>query len=288
MRSMGKSRRIAVVSVLLCVVSGGAWALSAQAFASGSVRAAASTIPTPPQPTLKVHVATAAPNTTATNAHCGQTITASLTLNGDLYCPGSSGGLGVSGASVILNLNGHTISSDGNTYSTCIAVYGTSDTVENGHISNCESGVQVGGSKNTVTKLTMSDNSFGLVDAGGSNKVTLNTIVDNPGAGILSYGFGGTFTSNRIANNAWGFIDYASGITVTSNSIDSNSLNGILIDVSGEPAGTFTSNSVNYNGDEGVQRDSGTGSATDGGGNTAHGNGYANSTMEQCNGIACS
>lgn len=288
MRSMGKSRRIAVVSVLLCLVSGGAWALSAQAFASGSVRSAASTIPTPPQPTLKVRAATAAPSTTATNAHCGETITASLTLNGDLYCPGEGDGLNVAGASVILNLNGHTISSDGNVFSNCLVVYGTSDTVENGHLTNCANGVQTGGSKNTLTKLTIWGTSFGVIDAGGSDKTTLNTIIGNSGAGIISDGFGGTFTSNRIANNAWGLIDYASGITVTSNSIDSNSLNGILIGVSGEPAGTFTGNSVNYNGDEGVQRESGTGSATDGGGNTAHGNGYANSTMEQCNGIACS
>ena len=290
MRSM-KSRRIAVVSVLLCVVSGGAWALSAQAFASGSSHAAvvtASTIPAPPTPTLKVHAATAAPQDTATNAHCGETLTASLTLNGDLYCPGSGGGLGVAGTAVTLNLNGHTISSDGNVYSTCLAVYGTSDTVENGHISNCETGVEVGGSKNTATKLVIADNSFGLIDAGGSDKVTLNTIMDNPGAGIISDGFGGAFTSNRIANNAWGLIDYASGITVATNSVDSNTLYGILISVSGSPAGTFTGNSVNYNGREGIQRDTGSTSATDGGGNTAHGNGYSNSTSEQCNDIACS
>jgi hypothetical protein len=285
MRTLTKSRkRVATVVALLCALSAGGWALSAQAFASGAARATttvAASVPISPRPDLKVHPTVVTP-TTATNAHCGQVITASLTLNGDLYCPGSADALDVSGASVTLNLNGHTISNDGN--ASCMVDYGTSDTIENGTISGCLIALQTGGSKNTATKLTMVDNSFGLIDAGGFNKITANTAANNSGAGMEGEGYGATFSDNRVASNYWGMFAETT-MTISNNEFDNNTSFGLEIDRNGA---TVTANTADYNGQYGIETSGGPmPAAADGGGNTAHGNGYSNSAAVQCIGVAC-
>ncbi|MGN6723923.1 MAG: hypothetical protein ACTHJM_15040 [Marmoricola sp.] len=288
MRTLTKSRkRVATVVVLLCLASGGGWALSAQAFASSATRQAATTTtlsPTPPRPPSGVH-SSATPTVTATNAHCGQTITASLTLNGDLTCPGATA-LTVAGTSVTLNLNGHTINSDNSSY--CIVVSGTTDTVENGTITHCYVGILANGSKGTYTKLTITSSSYGVDDLGASDKITANTVAGNAATGIIASGDGATLTGNRVSSNNWGMVVEGSGVNASGNALDSNTVNGLYINESSLATATITANSANYNGSEGMYTVPGSGPATDGGGNTAHGNGYTNATSTQCVGIACS
>ena len=106
-------RRAVVVASALFVGSLASAVVAVQASASGGgsgpVRPASLPAPTPP-PGVHVQKAAVTPNVLATNAHCGQTVSASLTLNGDLDCSAVGGsGLTVTANSVVLNLNGHTI-----------------------------------------------------------------------------------------------------------------------------------------------------------------------------------
>lgn len=223
----------------------------------------------------------------ATNAHCGEVVTASLTLNGDLYCPGTGIALSVRAASIAINLNGHTIANDGSGF--CVELFGATDTVENGYITNCYEAVAMSGAKDTATKLSVSDGLFGIIDTGDASKVTANTVEGASQEGIGAFGNGDTISGNHTASSGYGIVEGGVKNVLSGNFSDSNSYNGVL--VSGTE-GTFTGNSMDYNGYDGFLRVSGVaGPVTDGGGNIAHGNDYNTNTSlppRQCVGIACS
>lgn len=282
---IGLRQRAAVTVVLLCVVSGTGWAVSSQAFAKATARAATSTLPAPPRPTgiAAPHVT---PATTATNLHCGQTVTASVVLNGNLYCPslGSTPAVTIGGTTAVtLNLNGYRIASD-NT-GTCIQVNGTSDIVENGTVYYCNEGVILNGKTETATKLTVSNGTFGIVDGGTGSKVTANTVSYAAAYGIYAGGLSGNvYSGNHVSNNSYGIVVNFGVLTVSGNFVDSNTNAGIYIV---NPGGTYSGNSANYNAGDGITANGNF--ITDGGGNTAHGNDYtAGATPEQCSGVACS
>lgn len=287
----GLRRRAIVVVVLLIAASGSGWVVSSQASASGTARrTTASTAPAPiVPPHLPGHYATAnaSPMSTATNVHCGQTITASVILNGDLHCPGlTQAALTINGgtAAVTVNLNGHTIDSDQS--GTCIVVVSPSAIVENGFVMHCNMGVLLEGSKETATKLTLAGNVYGLVDVGTLSKVTANSAIYNNPDGIFAGGIGGTYSGNHLSSNWDGLVVGFGAQTVSGNFSDSNNVSGIDIT---DPGATYSNNSTNYNGQDGINSNGW--AIVDGGGNTAHGNDYSTTTPvppEQCYGVACS
>lgn len=219
----------------------------------------------------------------ATNVHCGETITATVTLNGDLYCPGLNGGTALtmhSSTAITLNLNGHTISSDQS--GTCIVAQSTSAIVENGFVTHCSDGVALEGVKDTATKVTAFDNIVGIVDFGSGTKVTGNSASYNYD-GIYGDGMGATYSGNHVTSNEYGLAVGSGVLMVSGNFADSNTFSGI---VAVDKGATYANNSANYNGWDGINVEDEP--IIDGGGNTAHGNDYGTTTPEQCRGIACS
>ena len=261
----------------LVVVLGGVFAaaaaLSGQADASN--RPAAS-YPTP-RPTAL------APAAEATNVYCGETLSASVTLNGDLHCPNGTA-LTILKNSVVLNLGGHVVSGTGITsLEDGIDVFGNSDTVENGAITGFRYGVNIAGAS-TVTNLHASGDGYGINEYAGPTKITNNILMHNY-YGIVSNSTGSTLSGNKALSNSYDGIYVAGTKTVlTSNVADGNTLAGIN---DTGTATTLTKNAANYNANDGM--DAGADLLlVDGGGNTAKGNDYGTGNKPiQCNGVAC-
>jgi hypothetical protein len=277
MSTLMTKRAVAALAAVGLAV-GGTVVFETQTGASGAAPPAADA-PTPPPPPDGVRP-DVTPNVVATNATCGETITASLTLNGDLSCPSSLVAITIGAKSVTLNLNGHTIDG-GSTSITGVSMSFASDVVEKGLISNFVSrGVDLAGSTSTVTAIRAVNDGVGIVDQGTSDKIT-NNIATGNSYGIVAYGYLSTYSGNHLLNNSQGgmFISDTGGV-VTSNIADGNGFNGIW-DANGLGV-TLTKNTANYNGALGIN-----GAASnliDGGGNLAKGN----TTSTQCYGVVCS
>ena len=221
----------------------------------------------------------------ATNAQCGQVLTASLTLNGDLTCTGD--GLTMSGtAAIVLNLNGHVIS--GNGTGTGVTLSGKSETVQNGVISGFSFGVNVLGITGTVTKIrAVYNTSYGIVDLGTTTKLTTNVVLSSTLIGVYGLGSGSTYTGNQVVSNgltSGGYGIYVNGgkTILTSNITNGNGSFGIY---DSGAANTLTKNVANFNGNDGLYVSDLT--VVDGAGNTAKGNNTVQGT-EQCFNIVCS
>jgi hypothetical protein len=229
-----------------------------------------------------------APNVVATNVHCGQTITASITLNGDLNCAQSAFAVKVTGNSVNLNLGGHTISG-GYTGTYGVWVTGTSDTVQNGVVTGFGYGVRIEGAKATVTTIRSNYNTItGIGDYGSATKLTTVVVANNSGDGVYALASGAIYTAVHALNNDGTGIVLAgggtSGVTLTSNITNGNAGYGIYDFDFGTK---LTKNVANVNAYNGIQVDDVT--AIDGGGNLAHGNDYASGLAPvECTGVVCS
>lgn len=224
------------------------------------------------------------PAVLATNASCGMSVTASLTLNGDLQCSGN--GLTVTGTSVILNLNGHQISGNGsNTVYGGIIVNGAKATVENGVVSEFGYGVEVFGATATVTKIRSTYNNEGFYVAGASGKYTSNVASSNMLYGFYAFGNAMTFTSNHVLSNAYigMFLPVTTGSVLTSNIVNGNGNVGLE---DGGYGTKLTTNTANFNGSDGIYINDTT--SVDGGGNLAHGDNTGAPPAEECFGIVCS
>ena len=154
----------------------------------------------------------------ATNAHCGQAINASLTLNGDLTC--SSGvGLIVSGNSVVLNLNGFAVINSASG-SVGVIVSGSHDTVEKGTVTFWSGdGIAVGSVlsesvplSNVITNVFSTYNGdSGFEDGGGEhdrlqqhcsfNRALLGQFGSGHESGIYARGNGGTYKADHRLDN---------------------------------------------------------------------------------------
>lgn len=222
------------------------------------------------------------PQAAATNVHCGQTITATTTLNGDLNCSGQNG-LTLGANSITLNLGGHFIFGSVNVGDGTIGVRdnGNSDTIENGYINGFTYGVFAVGTSDTVTKLQVNyTQTVGIYLAGATDKATSNTVAENFATGLDLGGSGQTAQSNHLLNNAnHGLVANGSAAKVLDNIADGNTGEGIY--VAGIPPSTVTGDTANYNTDYGIDAIS---PQIDGGTNTAKGN----TNAKQCNGVVCS
>ena len=261
----------------LVVVLGGVFAaaaaLSGQADASN--RPAAS-YPTPRPAAL-------APAAEATNVYCGETLNASVTLNGDLHCPNGTA-LTILKNSIVLNLGGHVVSGTGiGSLIEGIIVYGNTDTVENGAVTGFRFGVEVAGA-DTVTNIHASSDGYGIYERGGPAKFTNNILTHNY-YGVVSDSTGSTYTGNKALNNSYDGIDvYGTKTVLTSNVASGNALIGIN---DTGTATTLTKNVANYNTNDGMAAYADL-LVVDGGGNTAKGNDYGTGDKPiQCNGVAC-
>lgn len=278
------SRRVAIGVATACIAMFGVGVtLAVQANASGGSSAAAgnqpATVPLPPGPHAKVR-----PAVLATNASCGQTITASLTLNGDLVCSGN--GLTISGTgAVVLNLNGHQISGPGTSLTTTgIELDSKSATVENGIVTSFYTGVAAYGTTDTVSNVRVNFSRYGINDFGTGTKLTNCVVWASVTLGIAGQGSGSVYSGDHELNNQGnGLYVYGSKITVTGNVANGNAGVGIG-DIGGYT--TLTKNTANFNFTDGIYTNAPT--ATDGGGNTAKGNNYGAGTPEQCHGVVCS
>ena len=283
------SRTVAVVAALVCSGLGAGAMLAVQASASGGkpTPASAPKVPAVPKqgaigPNAAVpHVV--APHALATNAHCGQVVTASLTLNGDLDCTTSGvTALTINAASITLNLNGFTVSGPGN--GTGILVNGSTDTVKNGVVGFFFSGVFTDGVTDTITTVRAVNNNYGIVDVGSKTKLTSNVAAFNSSIGIDAGSPGGVDTTNHALNNGTGMDISGDGAVATSNVANGNLSAGIVAF-----AGTLTKNVADFNATDGIYAY--TQVVIDGAGNTAHGNNFDTVNTPdpvQCEGIVCS
>ena len=288
------NRRMIVLAIAACACLGSTAVMAAHAGARGRAISAPPTPsdhahPTlPPGPPRKASERRA-PQVLATNAHCGQVLTASLTLNGDLFCNGGDA-LTITGKGVVLNLAGHQI--DGaSTSEDGVRVEGNSNTVENGVISNfISSGVDVLGidvptTSDTVSAVRAVGNFIGFTDGGANSKITNCTATGNS-YGFDAFGTGDTYSGDHELNNSQVGL-YLQGTTtvVSSNIADGNGTIGIW-DASSARA-TLTKNTADFNGNDGMSI-TGDPTAVDGGGNLAKGNDYiAGNPPEQCRGVVC-
>lgn len=262
------------------------WAV--QSGASGSRVAARAAAPSPagaPKP------AAVAPSVVATNVHCGQALTASVTMNGDLIC--SSGtALTIQGNSVSLNLGGHQISGQG-TAVYGVQIRGNSDTVTNGVVTGFTTAAVYivssvpAPSAATVSAIRAVVNGNGVIDYGKSTKITNSTLARNTQQGILSVGSGGgVYSGDHELNNAGSGVYLGGAKTTVTGNIANGNLNHGIFALS-SAGHTLSKNTANFNSWDGIHVDDL--QAVDGGGNLAKGNDYASGqTPRQCYGIVCS
>jgi hypothetical protein len=273
------NRRMSVVLAVLGAGIGASVTMAVQATAGP-------TAPPSPPPPLRPPAtagirADAAP---ATNAHCGQTITASLFLNGDLYCSGGTA-LTVAGAGVVVNLNGHLIGGDGTGIG--IQVTGRSDSVQNGLLTEFNEGLDVTGANDTVSTVRATyNNGPGFFDEGRGTKLTNDFVAFSASDGVVSVGADGVYTGVHAVNSGNnGMILEGSDASVTAMIANGNDDNGI--DDLGYGT-TLTRNVADFNGNAGIySRDA---SLVDGGGNSAKANERSQdpSAAVECLGVVCS
>lgn len=277
---------VLIISAVIALATAGAVGASVSAWAGDSSTPAAAKPAPPLHPTTAN--GTVRPYVAATNVHCGEVVIASVTLNGDLFCPGN--GLTIAKASVILNLNGHTIGSTTPEQGEGVRIQTNSDIVENGVTTGFLVGVCVcvgegSPASDTVTKIRATYNNVGIDDEGTKSKITSNTVYANQ-IGIAVGGSAATVSNNIATSNAQEGLNISAVATiVSSNEADGNGINGIR--TFGSTGTTLTANVANFNVDDGIvnsDRD-----AIDGGGNLAKGNDTATGVApEQCSAIACS
>jgi hypothetical protein len=290
-------RRVVVLAAVVCAGLGAGGVLAVQASASadgGSARSVPTAPKAPTRPDLSkrppVRPMTAngqvVPDVTATNVRCGQTLTASVTLNGDLFCPGGNA-LIIAKSSVVLNLNGHEIGSTVSGAGIGVEVSGTSDTVDNGLITGFGYGVQVFGATDTISAVRATYNRTGIFEAGTGVKLTNDVAAQNTFNGISSGGSGTVLTgdhdvSNGLPTGVYGLLLDGSKQTVTSNTAGGNGF-GIY---DGGFGTTLKTDTANFNHNDGIYVSEV--DVIDGGGNLAKGNDYdSGQSPEQCYEVVC-
>jgi len=279
----GLSRRRSVVLIAVAGAGMAVGAVSATA-AGGAPHTNSSHVVAAPNPPVRPHSLTAhaQPAVIATNVHCGQTVTASVTLNGDLFCNGP--GLVVTGANINVNLGGHQVTSNTFQANVGIQLNGKTDTVQNGLVSDFQIGVEVFGTTDTVLNVRASNNYDGIYDTGAGTKVTTSTIASSANNGFTSTSSGATYSGVHELNNLYGLVVFGTKTLVTGNVANGNSFYGIY---DGGVGSTLTKNVADANGGDGIRVADDL--AIDGAGNTAKGNDYASTfTPIQCFGVVCS
>jgi hypothetical protein len=282
-----RRRLVAVAGALAALL---AVAIAVQASASGVSAPKPPTVPkalslkdqaAANQAKLKAHAA-------ATNVHCGETLMATTTLNGDLNCSGQNG-LTLGKNSITLNLNGHEIVGSIDAFDGTIGVIvnNSSDIVENGVISGFAFGAVGFGTTDTLTTLQVNYAAAAGIELGGTgDKATSDTAAENFNVGVYAFGPSETVQSDHLLNNgsigllAQPASEVGTAMKILDNVADGNTGDGI--NVQGVlPLETLTGDAANFNGGFGIIASS---PVADGGTNTAKGN----TNSQQCKGVVCS
>ncbi len=217
--------------------------------------------------------------TAATNVACGGTITASITINGDLDCSStSSPALTIDQPGVTLDLGGHTITGNSG-YPVVVAddtcAYGgqcNNETVTNGTITGGEYQVEFWGQNDTASNLTLTDaastgvylhyttnalvtgntitgaGSEGIYsEYGSSNVISSNVLKDDSYNLELEYDQADTVSSNNSSisgddTSSYNFYDYQSDLNTYTNNVTAGGRYGYYIDPDGDGSVTMTSN----------------------------------------------
>ncbi len=213
----------------------------------------------------------------STDAHasqgvaCGGTITTDTTLSKNLNCPGD--GLTISTDGVTLDLNGHKMSGSGTGVG--IMVSGSDVTVESGSVRGFEQGVRIAypGNHSTLTGLTANRNGTGLtVFAADDTAVTDSTFSHNTSFGIWARSLRLTVEDSRSSHNGGdGFyaFPFSAGLKLIDTAFNDNGGSGIHFDDSNDLS-TVSGNDASRNTGDGIQVYSSTGTYT---GNTTNHNG---------------
>jgi hypothetical protein len=219
----------------------------------------------------------------ATTVSCGQTITKTVTLDGDLNCSRFVGiVLTITANTVTVNLNGFTVY--GNQSYDGVWIEGTSDILEKGTITGAKDDVVIVGMKDSVISAQVSNaENDGVYDNGQATKITTSTATFDS-FGIESLGSGEVYTSDHELNNHGGVYATGPNLQVIGNVANGNSIVGIVDLGSG---GTLKGNTANFNAADGIVA-AGV-PVIDGGGNTAKGNDYTDGYAPvECQGVVCS
>ncbi len=176
-------------------------------------------------------VALVAPGAAAANPACGSTVTHSITLHSNMYCP-TSDGLDVGKSGVTINLNGHKITGGGtSSYSGVYAYHYNNITVENGKVEAFEYGVldeYTSGSK--ILHVTSSGAYYGLNIWYSRVGLIDRSTVDGAYYGIYLYqDYKAKVTHSKAHGNSYGVYDYYSHSTLDGVTANSNTY-GIDID----------------------------------------------------------
>lgn len=118
---------------------------------------------------------------------CGTTVTTSIKLKNDLYCPGGDG-LIVEAPGITIDLNGHTIRGGGNNTGAGIIKKNFSSgstNIKNGRITGFNVGISLlNPSGSVVEHLTISANNYGLYITGRTGLTIRNTMIYKNNNGI--------------------------------------------------------------------------------------------------------
>ena len=138
----------------------------------------------------------------AVQCGCGDTLTSSLTMTGDLSnCPGN--GIIFEADNIVLDCQGHTIEGDGSGYLFDYGIYLNSrqnNTIKNCIIRNFYHGIYLySSSNNFLTNNTANSNRYGIfLNSSSNNSLTNNTANLNNVTGIYIFG---NSNFNKILNN---------------------------------------------------------------------------------------
>jgi parallel beta-helix repeat protein len=196
----------------------------------------------------------------ASHVQCGDVITQSTTLDGDLVnCPGDGIVIGAHG--ITLNLNGHTIDGDGAADTPSTPDTGVNDPggfseieVLGGTITEFESGLHLSNAIFSLLRgITVATNGFGVqVDFAGANRIEHLRLIDNLRPGI-SVSFGSN--ANLVENNSviatrspgpfWGILIFGgSENSIRKNAVSGHRFAGLAISGNGN---LIEKNSVSHN-----------------------------------------
>jgi hypothetical protein len=184
---------------------------------------------------------------------CGTVVTSNTTLASDLNCSGYSGdALGVGADNVTVNLNGHTITSDGSHAGVASGGY-DGVTVQNGKITNAADAVDIEGSSNSSVKnLKIMNVETGVFGGGLDNFSVSNVSVTNAtGTGIDVEDVDGASVTNFTTSNAKSgvFVGGVDNVTVANGAVDGSTDGAVEVE---DFDGGSISNITVTNSEEGV------------------------------------
>lgn len=183
---------------------------------------------------------------------CGDVITTSTSLTGDLNCA-TNPALTVEGPGK-LNLREFTVSCD-NFANTGIFMTGTRATVQNGTVTGCQDGVFVQGiGDHRVQKIKAEGNEDDGIDVvSDNNHIVKNETIDNQDDGIELDGDNNHAVNNFVSGSGDEGIEVdGDGNSITKNTVVDTENDGICVD--GEE-NRITRNNVSQSGDNGIEID---------------------------------